>query len=878
MEPIDIDLTTDPIVEPPMLGSNRWSQRTVELASSLSGHKLTMLCAPAGFGKSVVLSNLRQLLEEAGDKVAFLKLDKRDDDIARFLRRVAEVLEIEGAPGSTDELAELVERREGEAPCYLFIDSLHEVGTAVMQAVSDLLSFTEPLRIVLAAREPNLPGLSKLRAGDQLSLIGPDQLSLTRAEALTYLALVPDGAILALIDRCNGWPMLLKLVKMGLDAGDTPDIAGELGSVSADLIADFLEEDILAWLPPDDRDFLEGTSVVSRFTIDLAQMLLPDARAEESIGRLTRRSGLLVPRRLNGLWFHVNDLLRAALLRRIRARMGSAIQDIHRNVETWMIAHDAADEAVLHACLAEDYEECVDLVRRFGPAALSMRYGLRTFRSVLSAVPRHYLDREPSFGVSEALVLSKEGRTGDARRLIRRLRDARDTTIGKTSGAMGDLDLLDIMLTCQADQPPAANLVENLEKIAARQSPTDLVHQGWVQNLLCRVHLSAGNLTAAAAAGIAAERYYAKSESRYGQFFIHLHLASTRGWQGLADEAANHIDSAETIAVHYFSEDPNMADMSRLLRAEMRFERGEEDLGIALLPALQTAENNDGWLDLFVSGYRTAARYAYRGGNLENALAILRRGEEVAVRTGFDRLDVIMQILRVEFLTFAGRRTEAGTALRSIRLGRSAEDAARWRERLLRGIATARLLVHSRQFKRASTLLDTLEAECATRGVGSLILKVRLLNAILLSCSGSPQRAISAFISVLQSDQPLSLLQSYVEEGELMARLCVLASHSAQRHGLAEDERALVERISEKLGETGEYIVDRDAGAAAYLSDREREILLSLAHGESNKSTAARFNLSEATVKFHLQRIYRKLGVHNRVKALAVAQREGLLY
>ena len=131
-----------------------------------------------------------------------------------------------------------------------------------------------------------------------------------------------------------------------------------------------------------------------------------------------------------------------------------------------MIEHDAVDEAVLHACLAQDYDECVQLVRRFGPANLSVRYGLRTLRSVLTALPRHYLDHEPALGISEALVLSKEGRVSDARRLIHRLRDKAGGHAA-AAGELGDLDLLDIMLACHADQPLMPGLADRLSAVAA---------------------------------------------------------------------------------------------------------------------------------------------------------------------------------------------------------------------------------------------------------------------------------------------------------------------------------------------------------------------------------------------------------------------------
>ncbi len=852
-----------------------WSRRIRGLVPALTTYRLVLLRAPAGYGKSTALRALASALEERGESFALLTFDKRDAEPARFFRRIATALGLEPTDMSAAGIAEVAERQENALPI-LLLDDIDTGGSALAEALEDVIAFMPALHCVVASREAGLHSIAKLRAQNELSLIGPDHLKLTRDEAQAYFGTSEDTDLMRLVDQCDGWPILLKLVRDGLDAGDLPAHAGQPGSVSADLVADFLEQEILPGLEPDDVDFIERTAIVSRFTLDLAYLLAPDARVEKAVERLSRSAGLLRPLHLNGLWYEINPMLRSALLRRLRARIGPDLPHIHRSVENWMIEHDARDEAVLHACLAHDYDQCVDLVRRFGPANLCMRYGIRTLRAVLALLPRHYIEREPSLALSEAVVLSKEGRVGDALNSVQRLRLASSTKEGVPQDT-GDLDLLDVMFTCHADRPLPDGVLEKLTAVANDLSHGDVIHQGWVQNLICRVYLSLGQFAHAAAAGLAAERYYARSDARYGQFFIHLHLASTRSWQGLPDEVLSHIDSAESIAIQHFPEDPNMATLSRILRAELLFEQGQDDIGIDLLPALECAEKNDGWLDLFVSGYRTAALKAFRDGKADLAIAITRQAEEAAIRTGFVRLGLLMQILRAEILCMNGHRAQAGAALRLIRLGRGSEDDVSWRERLALGIATARVLIHSRQFRRATALLDTLEAECQRRGIGRLFAKIEVLRAILLSCSGSPQRAIIGFVALFRAGASPPSLQCLLEEGELMARLCSLVRHSSKRHDMSPEGQLLFEDLSGRMKTSFENVIDRD-GAGNILSGREREILLSLAQGESNKSTAARLNLSEATVKFHLQRVYRKLGVHNRVNAVVVAQQQGLLY
>lgn len=855
------------------------TDRVSLLADPLWTRKLTALRAPAGYGKSAALNAIYQRMRALEMPVAYVRLDRRHNGVARFAEAIANAFGLEeGEPSAVS----LGERLEVLPPRLLFLEGFDAVSDPqVREMFVDLLHFVEDLHVVMAVRQLDLPMLSRWRARNALEIVGPPQLAFSRTEAIDFLGQTVEPDLLAVIDRTAGWPMLLKLVRDGLAAGDDIGAIGEPGTVSGDRIADFVEEELLEPLDPDDRALLVGTSLVSRFTQDLAQTLLPELNVDGAIERLTRRHGLLTARRDHELWYEVNPMVRRALLRRLTADKGPALRDLHRMVEAWMLDHDAADQAMLHACHARDYAECRDLMRQLGPATLSIRFGLRAIRTVLQSMPQRFTAGDPSFLVSQALLFSKEGRNGDARRLLSELRPLAE---GQGEEAVArptliDLDLLEIMLLCHADQPLSDETIARLEGIAEETPATDLIRRGWMQNTLCRMYLSGGDLAAAVAAGSAAHQYYAQSNSYYGEFFVHLHIASVRLWQAMAEEVAQHLDMAGRLASRHFADDPTMAHMVQLLRAELRFEYGDEERDRDLAAALQVAEDNDGWLDLFVSGYRTAAMSAHGAGDLDAALALLRRGEEAALRLKLPRLGVIMQITRVELETFAGDRRRAADGLRAIRLaapGVAAGHESLWRERLMRAVAEARLLIHNNQFKRARAVLEALEAEAEERGAMRIARKAQLLHAILLCRSGSSQNAVVQFAQLLEIQSNPPSFRCYVEEGEAVARLCELLGQSAVRHRLSPHAIGLFEQIGDRLADTGQRMMSPEG--VAYLGNRGQQILLRVAEGMSNKEIASQLNITEATVKFHLQAIYRKLGATNRVRAIAVAQEQGLLF
>ncbi|MDT9598799.1 helix-turn-helix transcriptional regulator [Sphingosinicella rhizophila] len=852
--------------------------RLAAFADGLLRRKLSLLRAPAGYGKSTALKALHDVEAATSDFVSFFAVDARDNEPARFLARLGQVLDIPD-PSDLASAAMLGDRLNQGGKHLLFVDGFDEIcNSDVRQMLGDLLRFAEPLHAVMAVRVADFPFLSRMRSRDALATAGPELLRLSKMEAIAYLGEPPGVDLLTLIDHAEGWPILLKFIRDGLRAGDPAASAGQVGTISGDLIIDFVESEILAPLEEDERRLLIGTSLLARFSAPLAQILLPATNVDGAIETLTRRHGLLHARRGRDLWFEINPIVRGALLRLLSAENGPAMRTLHHLAEGWMLEHDAGDQAMLHACLAEDYDECGDMIREIGPAALGMRYGLGALRSVLSHMPERFM-AEPSLAISRALIFSKEGRVTDARRLLGEVRSRIGTVPGLMSRATAaDLSLLEVMLLCHSDQQLPGDLVERLRTISDQTPATDLIRQGWIQNMLCRIYLGVGDLTAAAAAATSAQQYYARSDSYFGEFFVHVHIASVRSWQNLPRETAEHLDAAEQLASRYFSDEPTLLTIVQLLRAEYQFDWGSRCSDEDLLGALQVVENNDGWLDLFLSGYRTAAFQAFTAGDIDAAFSALRRGEEAAARLALPRLAVCMRIFQVELWTFVGDRSRASKMLRRIRLngaGGGDEDAY-WRERLSLGIASSRLLIHSNQFKRAAASLDALQTEATSRNAMRVVRKAQILSAILLSRSGRPQAAIDLFAVVLEATSNAAPLRAYVEEGELMVRLCALMAPSAQRNHLSPHGQDLFERIWQALACFERQAVTSEA--ATYLSSKEQQVLLNLSEGHPNKEIASRINVSEATVKFHLQAIYRKLGANNRVRALAIAHEQGLLY
>lgn len=788
--------------------------------------------------------------EAEGVKTAWLGLDPGD-----------------AAPdGFAGGLAEAVE----PAPDILFVDDFQLAQEPANETLLlERLRSTPALRIVVASRLGGLAGLSRLRATGEAAVLGPDDLRLSHHDAHALVDGPDDPDVEAWIAAAEGWPILLNILKHGLAAGDQPNRLQVVGAVAADLLDGLVEDEILGPLPPALRAFLLDTCVVSEIDPSLGRMLHGPA-SEAAIERLTRRYGLLALEPRSGR-FRLNPLIRMALLRRRRAAGEADVVGQQRTVHQHLMDRETFDQAVLHACDIGDFAACLDLFRRFSPSLLALRYGLKTVREVLARIPAEHFRSDPALRLSRALLLSKEGRMRDARRMVEEVRASLRLRQGGDLGDGGaELALLDITLALQSEEPISPDAARTLEAMIGEMPSGDHLHLGWLHNVLCRLKLATGDLEGSAAAAMLALRYYQAAEAPYGVFFIHLHLGVARFWQGRLSQAIAEFDRAERLVARHFHGDPTLAVVARLLKAEALLERdGTADASLA--HDLRHAEENDGWLDVFLSGYRVEALRLFRADAPEAAFDVLRRAGETAARGGGPRLRDILRALRIECLTFAGRRTQAAALLRQARRD-TLNGPGEWRERIQLGLAEARLMLHLRQYKRACAAMAAVETECATMGAGRPLLKARILQALLLAASGARRAAVSLLAEILAGASEDMPIHAFIEEGEAMARLCALALR------MTADAETLdrLQTLQRALAHTPLTPTD-PADGEPLLTAREREVLVSLSKGWSNKLAAERLNVAEATVKFHLRRIYRKLGAPNRVTALAIAREHALI-
>ena len=409
--------------------------------------RLVLVCAPAGFGKTTLLSQWLSPWQAAGSgRVAWLSLDPDDADERRFLTDVvaalraaeprigvdaAALLESGGSTPSRSVLVSLVNDLEGlDGRVVLALDDYHVVESReVHDAVAFLLDhLPENTGIAITTRvDPPLP-VARLRTRGELLELRAADLRFTPPEAATFLNDVmgldlEPGHVGALETRTEGWAAGLQLAALSLrnrsDAGEF--IAAVTGSHR--FVVDYLVEEVVSGQSAQTRDFLLDTAVLDQLTGPLCDALTGRTDGQDVLEALERANLFVVALDDRRQWYRYHHLFADALRARLAAGRPDRVPGLHRAAARWFADHGRPDAAISHAVAAHDIEQAADLVERALPEAARQRQD-RTIRTWLAALPDDVVRRRPVLDVTAAWCRLGDGDVDDA---DARLRDAEIT-------------------------------------------------------------------------------------------------------------------------------------------------------------------------------------------------------------------------------------------------------------------------------------------------------------------------------------------------------------------------------------------------------------------------------------------------------------------
>src|SRR5438105_163431 len=421
--------------------------RLIERLNEGLHRKLTLIAAPAGFGKTTLAS---AWVVGCNRQVAWLSLDEGDSDPTRFLTYLVAALRTiaptlgEGVLGAlqspqppppeamlTALLNDLTTIRD---QFVLVLDDYHVLDAkAVDHALSYLVEHLPPqMHLVIVTREdPQLP-LARLRARGQMTELRAADLRFTPSEAAAFLTRVMGlslsaADVAALEDRTEGWIAGLQLAALSLQGHQA--VTGFIRAFAGyhRYILDYLVDEVLQRQPEDVRSFLLQTSILDRLHGPLCNAVTGQEEGSARLASLERGNFFVVPLDEQRHWYRYHHLFADVLSAHLLAEQPEQVPMLHRRASEWYEQNGSTADAVRHALAAEDFERAADLVELAIPALLQSRQEA-TVLGWLRALPDKVVQVRPVLSVMYAATLALNGQFEGVEK---RLRDAErwlDTT------------------------------------------------------------------------------------------------------------------------------------------------------------------------------------------------------------------------------------------------------------------------------------------------------------------------------------------------------------------------------------------------------------------------------------------------------------------
>jgi LuxR family maltose regulon positive regulatory protein len=902
---------------------------------------LTLLAAPAGFGKTTLLG---LWLQHATRPAAWLTLDADDNEPHLFLRAlimalqtvlptlgapILQVLERPEPPPLRALLAALInELTAQDQPLILVLDDYHLItAPAIHQPVTLLLDHLPPkLQVVIATREdPPLP-LARWRAQGALIELRASDLRFTPDEAAAFLrevmglSLAAD-AVVSLVEHTEGWIAGLQLAALALQ-GHT-DQAAFLAALNSSnrFIVDYLVEEVLRGLPAHLQSFLLQTAILDRLCGPLCDAVLlgtGDWRPEASEDRvipslqppasslssysqllleeLERRNLFLVPLDNRREWYRYHHLFRDVLRQRLASGASSeAVAALHCCASAWFERHGLTIEAINHRLAAASWEQAAQLLEQHA-VAFAARGLIQMALGWLNGLPEPVLHARPQLALDQAHLLMYANQFAAAAERLdtieRELASASDSahnrylrgrlmhTRASFCRLRGDLE------SCVTLEQQVLDLLPEVDAFWRSVAQFNCVQACFVtgdvraaeQLLEERIAvLRALGTSFSAAIGLA---YLA--ELRVLQGRLHAAAATYAELAQLATGSAS--QSLVGGAAYWFGMGDLHREWNELETAERELQQGVELLGSG--PAADAILVTRGYLALervqhargdHSSAHATLDSFLHYARQRDFATHLIARGHAMAARLALAQGD----------LTTARRWAETSGLNAGDELSDQHEAGYMTLARVW--IAQGRGNPAGPYLHDALHLLDQLQAAAEAGERGGSLVEIALLRALALQAQGQVPAALAALDLVLSRAAPEGYVRLFVDEGAPMA---TLLAQSVERRAQNDSIRAYAERLlaafpSQQLLETActadappvlrDRPLDRSNALIEPLTEREREVLYLLAAGYATRTIAQQLIISEGTVKRHVSNILGKLGVHSRLEAVAQAHTLGLL-
>jgi LuxR family maltose regulon positive regulatory protein len=856
---------------------------------------LTLICAPAGFGKTTLMQQLRQRYQARDVATVWLQLDRADNELGRFLQSIIGATHVALPQFFPADLANPRQRASVQGLAVDLLDRFSLSDTAIALFLDDLELITDEdvrdflqrllttlgphQRVIMGSRTAPALALGRLRAHRLLLELDQGDLRFTREETASYLerqSLSAPAVLQSLQQHTEGWPVALQLAAITLNT------KGRHGadwlqrfSGSTEGVAEYLAQEVLESRPAKQRDFLLRSSVLGELCAAMCDAVLGRIDSADMIAQIVRSNLLLSSIDAEQRWFRYHPLFADFLRARFRDEAPGEMQDLHRRAARWTAANGLMNEAVTHALAARDHELAADLL---APSAMDMVRSGRVADVVraIDLLPESEVVRRPHLLRAAAYAAIFAHRYGDAARLIEAMERAGRTTDGNDDDEIFGMRL---MLLGWTDKLP-----ELLDTVAAMRDDTmrfGPFTAGLASNADAYCNIALGNYVGAEQILARARRACEPIKALYVLSYAACFSAGIELISGDVVSARTILDGAMNRAIAEGQRYGSSGAVVATYLAEILYETDETDVCDALVSDYLSIVIETGLPDHLIVLHRIAARLHLLHGRRDAAQSVLTQLHDLGAKRGIRRLGAAAWLERAYL---ALRDGEIDRARRALALG---SDPALWRsfgdfepyasEIEDPAIAEFRLrLAHGHSDEALPRLEAALRAAEAA-GRRRRALRLLLLQAQMLESQGRQREASATLETAVRGAVGSGMVRTLADDAWAIETLGKRATFVGDPRVAPLLRVLMLAPCAE--GAVIKRLAPDSTGPirAFHLTNREIQVLRLLWKGGSNKAIARDLFLTENTIETHLRRIYEKLGTRNRTQAAAIAREAGVI-